>query len=243
MTRDLLCLAAVWAFASAMVAGAAAGATLEHGLAALKIGYETMALPKLEEALRIFSIYADGPDPDGTAHHHLSRAEEGLALYYADQDDKADAVRHLERGIQAAKVAIDRKGDVAAYHTTLGDLYGELAAQSGVVGKMRYGRLASASFAKALELDPKSPLAHVGAGIGKLETPGMFGGSVVEAIAEFRTAQSLDPACAEAWIWEGIAQRRLGALPEARRALGKALEVSPGNAHAQRELSAFEGDL
>jgi len=154
----------------------------------------------------------------------VSRAEEALALYYVDHGTSADTVHHLERGIQAAKVAIDRKGDVSAYHATIGNLYGELAAQSGVVGKMRYGRLASASFAKALELDPKNPLAHVGAGIGKLETPGMFGGSVVEAIAEFRTAQSLDPACAEAWIWRGSrnaasdrSPKRIGPSPKRSR--------------------------
>ena len=239
MTHEMIWLAAT-SILAATTAPTPPAESLEQGLAALEIGYRTMALPELEKALRILSAQATGADPSGALHHHVARAHEAMALYHANHGAAADAVRHLERGIQAAKEAIDRTGDVSAYHATLGDLYGELAAQSGVVGKMRYGRLAAASFAKALALDPKNPRAHLGAGIAKLETPGVFGGSVAAAIAEFRSAQSLDAGCAEAWIWEGIAHRRLGSIAEARRAFAKALEVSPGNDHAQRELATLE---
>lgn len=243
ITRLVTWLAAVGVLATTASSHVACAETLEDGIAALKIGYDTMALPQLEAALRIIGAHATGADPNGEAHYHLARAHEGLAIYYSEHDAPGEAVRHLERGIEEAKVALDRNGGASAYHTVLGDLYGELAGQSNLVGKMRYGRLASASFAQALALDPKNPLAHVGAGIGKLETPAMFGGSVVDAIGEFRTAQSLDPTCAEAWIWEGIAQRRLGAVPEARRAFAKALEAAPRNDHARRELSALEEDF
>ena len=80
-------------------------------------------------------------------------------------------------------------------------------------------------------------------GIAKLETPTAFGGSVAGALAEFRTARTLDPACDEAWTWEGIALRRQGAVADARSALSKALEVNPHSSHAQRELIALDEDF
>jgi len=243
MTRDVVWMAAVWALATSVVPRGAGAETLEHGLAALKLGSETMALPQLDEALRIFIARAAAADPAGEAHYHLARTHEALALYHVDRGDTASAARHLERGITAAKIAVDRNRDASAHSTVLGNLYGLLTAQSGVVGKMRYGRLAASAFATALRLDARNPLAHVGAGIGKLETPAMFGGSVVEALAEFRRAQALDPTCTEAWIWEGIAQRRLGEIPDARRAFTKALAVNPRSAHARRELAALEEDF
>ena len=222
ITRDVVCMAALWALATTVMPRDGLAATLEHGLAALKLGADTMALPSLEEALRIFQARAAAADPTGEAHYHLARTHEALALYYVDGGDTAAAARHLERGIAAARIAVDRKRDASAHHTVLGNLYGLLTAQSGVVGKMRYGRLAATAFATALALDTSNPLAHVGAGIGKLETPAMFGGSVVEALAEFRRAQTLDPTCTEAWIWEasrgaGWARSRTRAARSPRR--------------------------
>jgi Flp pilus assembly protein TadD len=85
-------------------------------------------------------------------------------------------------------------------------------------------------------------LAHVGVGITKLETPPMFGGSIDEALAEFRLAQRLDERCDEAWVWEGIALRRRGDSTAARRAFGHALSIDPRNGHARRELAALDAE-
>src|SRR5262249_31722305 len=153
-----------------------------------------------------------------------------------------EAVRDLEEGVAAARVAVDRLSTSSPYHTALGELYGLLAAHSGVIGKMRYGRSAAAAFARALELDPRNALAHVGVGIGKLETPPMFGGSADGAIDEFRRARALDPTCEEAWIWEGIARRRQGAVADARAAFNAALALNPRSDHARRELARLDND-
>ncbi len=217
--------------------------TLEEGLGALKAEYDTMALPKLHDALRILRAHAAAEDDDGSAHYHLARALEGLAIYHANREEQDDAVHYLTEGIQQARIALERMPTASAYHTVLGNLYGELAAQSGIVGRIRNGRLATAAYARALQLDPQNALAHVGAGIGKLETPAAFGGSVVEALAEFRTAHELDPTCDEAWTWEGIALRRQGSIPEARHAFTNALAVNPRSDHARRELAALEEDF
>jgi tetratricopeptide (TPR) repeat protein len=232
---------AVLAAVAAPIAGGCE--TVEGGVAALRIGFETMTRARLEDALRILQAAAAGPDDDGRIHVHLARTYEGLGILHGNAGATADAMRALEQGVRAARIAIERRADSSPYHTQLGFLYGELAAHSGVVGRVRYGRSAAASFAKALELDPQNPLAHVGNGIGKLETPPMFGGSATAALEEFRAAQALDPSCTEAWIWEGIAQRRIGATAEARRAFERALAVSPHNAHARRELALLEEDL
>ncbi len=239
LIRDLIWMAVACAAPLALAPSSVRGETLADGLAALKAGSDTMALPQLEEAVRILRARADDTDADGVAHYHLARAYEALAIRHGDDGNAAAAVHDLEQGVLAAKAALERK-DASPYHTILGDLYGELAAQSGVVGRMRYGRLAAAAFRRALELDPRNALAHVGAGIGKLETPAMFGGSVVEALAEFHQAQALDPTCDEAWVWEGIAQRRLGAIAAARRAFAKAIAVNPRSQHAKRELAVLE---
>jgi Tfp pilus assembly protein PilF len=125
----------------------------------------------------------------------------------------------------------------------LADLHGQLAGQSGLVDQIRHGRRAAALYARALQLDPSNPLAHVGLAIAKLETPAMFGGSVTAALRGFRHAQSLDPRCDEAWTWEGIALRREGDILGAQRAFVRALTIDPGSAHARHELEALKEDF
>ena len=125
----------------------------------------------------------------------------------------------------------------------LGDLNGQLASQSGMLGKIRYGQRAAASYGRAVELDRRNPFAHIGVGIAKLETPAMFGGSLDAALAEFRVAQHLDVRCEEAWVWEGIALRRRGDVSAARRSLTHALSINPQNGHARRELAALDEDF
>ncbi|MBI3768543.1 MAG: tetratricopeptide repeat protein [Deltaproteobacteria bacterium] len=241
--RDAMSLLCLCAIVMSLIPSWAPCETLEEGIEALKAGYDTMALPKLQEAIRILQVQAAGPDEEGSAHYHLARAFEGLAIYHTNQGGHDEALHCLEDGIADAKIAIERTPTASRYHTVLGNLFGELAAQSGIIGKIRNGRLAAASYARALELDPRNALAHVGAGIGKLETPAAFGGSFADALIEFRTAQALDSACDEAWTWEGIALRRHGSIAEARHAFTKALEVNPRSDHAQRELAALEEDF
>ena len=244
ISRDhgaLPCIAVV--VATTCIGSAALGETLDDALRALRAGYATLAVEPLQEAVRILRARADASDVDGSTHYHLARALEGLGLYHVSRGEQDEARRQFEDGVEAAKIAVARNPAVAPYHTELGTLYGNLASQSGIIGKMRNGRLSTAAFARALALDPRYALAHVGMGIAKLETPTAFGGSVAGALAEFRTARTLDPACDEAWTWEGIALRRQGAVADARSALSKALEVNPHSSHARSELIALDEDF
>ena len=226
-----------------LVTRAHAMAAREEGGAMLKRAFDTMALPELESALRLARAEAATADPDGTGHHHLARALEAMAIYHANRDEQDAAAGLLQQGVAAVTVAIERAPASSPYQTTLGELYGQLAAYSGVVGRIRYGRLATTAYARALELDPRNATAHVGVGIGKLETPAMFGGSMQDALREFRLARELDADCEEAWIWEGIAQRRQGDSTAARAALQQALRVNPNSDHAKRELARLEEDF
>jgi len=217
--------------------------TLEVGLKALKTGYQAMALPQLREAHDIFARQATKSDPDGKIHHYLAQASSGLGIYHSLAGNTEEAVRYLTEGVAAAEYAAGRDPRSSPYQTTLGDLYGELAGQSGMIGKIRNGQRAAAAYTRAVELDPKNPLAHVGVGITKLETPAMFGGSLQVALDEFRLAQGLDPQCEEAWVWEGITLRRTGAIADARRAFVHALQVNPENGHARHELALLDEDF
>jgi Flp pilus assembly protein TadD len=217
--------------------------TLEVGLKALRTGYQAMALPQLREAHDIFARAATKDDPDGTIHHYLAQALSGLGIYHSLAGNTDEAVRYLTEGVTAAEYAVRRDPRSSRYQTTLGDLYGELAGQSGMIGKIRNGQRAAAAYTRAVELDPRNPLAHVGVGITKLETPAMFGGSLQGALDEFRLAQGLDPRCEEAWVWEGITLRRTGAVADARRAFTHALQVNPESGHARHELALLDEDF
>ena len=251
VSRDAVALAST--LVAALVLGSVAAVvradgppgaeSLDDGMAALRAGFDALALAPLQEAVRILRAHADAADADGAVHYHLARAFEGIGLHHAVHGEQDEARRAFGDGIGAATIATERAPTTAAYHAELGNLYGNLAAQSGVIGKVRNGRLATAAFTRALELDPRNATAHVGIGIGKLETPRAFGGSTDAALAEFRAAQQLDARCDEAWIWEGIALRRRGAVAEARRAFAKALEMNPRSNHAQRELAALQEDF
>jgi tetratricopeptide (TPR) repeat protein len=217
--------------------------TLEVGLKALRTGYQAMALPQLREARDIFAREANKSDPDGKIHHYLAQALSGLGIYHSLAGNTDEAVRYLTEGITAGEYAVARDPRSSPYQTTLGDLYGELAGQSGMIGKIRNGQRAAAAYTRAVELDPKNPLAHVGVGITKLETPAMFGGSPQVALDEFRLAQRLDPQCEEAWVWEGITLHRTGAVADARQAFVHALQVNPANGHARHELAMLDEDF
>jgi Flp pilus assembly protein TadD len=58
--------------------------------------------------------------------------------------------------------------------------------------------------------------------------PSSFGGGPDNAIKDFRQALALDPKSAEAWLWIGIAERKLHKNAEAREALTKSLQLDPG---------------
>jgi tetratricopeptide (TPR) repeat protein len=87
-----------------------------------------------------------------------------------------------------------------------------------------------------LGLDPKSALAWVSSGVGKYYLPPMLGGGVELALKDFEKAAALQPQLAEAWLWIGLAQRKAGRSPQARKALEKALALNPQRIWIKQQL-------
>lgn len=169
------------------------------------------------------------------AHLRLAEAASYLAEVALEQRDREAAQRAAETGIRAAERAVALQPAMAESHRLLGTLCGQII-PSNIWLAVRYGKCASESIRRALELDPNSWRAWLSQGVGKYYLPPAFGGSPEAAIADFRRALELNPQAAEAWLWLGIALRKAGRLEEAREALRQSLELNPARAWARQQL-------
>jgi Flp pilus assembly protein TadD len=64
-----------------------------------------------------------------------------------------------------------------------------------------------------------------------------MGGGPEVALNDFDKAIALDPKCAEAYLWKGIALHKANRAAEARQALQKAVELDPNRLWAKQELA------
>ena len=112
---------------------------------------------------------------------------------------------------------------------------------------MTLGRRASRASARALELAPANPRVLLQDGVGKLHTPGMFGGGadraeamLLRALAAFRTEPPDRPwprwGRIDTYAWLGQISAERGDLAVARRYYQQALEVEPGFAWVRYAL-------
>jgi tetratricopeptide (TPR) repeat protein len=186
------------------------------------------AAASLEEAAR------QRPN-DAAAHYQLALAQSYLAEVLLEVGDKSGAQQAAESGIRAAERAVSLRGDSAAYHRILGNLCGQ-AIPANVLLALKYGRCASESIRKALELDPQSADAYISRGVGNYYLPPAFGGGPQLAIQDFQRAIQLDPRSAEAHLWLGIALRKVGKHAEARAAIQRSLELNPNRVWARQQL-------
>ncbi len=172
---------------------------------------------------------------DAASQYRLALAESYLAEVSLELADKPGAQRAAEAGIQAAGRAVALQGNSAENHRILGALCGQVI-PANVLLALKYGRCASDSIKKALELDPKSADAYVSQGVGNYYLPPAFGGGPELAIQDFRKAIQLDPKSAEAHLWLGIALRKTGKNAEARAAIQRSLELNPNRLWAKQQL-------
>ena len=61
------------------------------------------------------------------------------------------------------------------------------------------------------------------------------------AVKDFRKAIELNPKNADAWLWLGIALRRLNQPEEARKAIAKSIELNPDHVWAKQQLDKTPG--
>lgn len=172
---------------------------------------------------------------DPEAHYRLALAHSYIAEIAIEQRDKNTAHNAAEAGIKSAERAVQLKSDFAEYHRLYGTLCGQ-AVSANVLQGLKYGHCAQDEVNKALQLDPKAALNHIGHGVGNYYLPSQFGGGIEPAIKDFTKAAELDPKSAEAHLWLGLALRKANRNAEARKEFQKALDLNPGRVWAKQQL-------
>jgi tetratricopeptide (TPR) repeat protein len=175
-------------------------------------------------------------DPkDAAAHYRLALAESYSAEVAIETHDKASAKTAAQAGIDSAEVAVNLKPDSSEYQRILGTLCGQMISGNGLAG-LKYGKCALTAVNKAIELDPKSSTNYLSHGVGNYYLPAALGGGYELAIKDFQKAIELNAKNADAYLWLGIALRKVNQPEEARKALAKSLELNPNRVWAKQQL-------
>ncbi len=172
---------------------------------------------------------------DASLQYEAAVAESYVAEVAQELHDRSGAFSAAESGIAAAERAVALKADSAEYQRILGTLCGQAISGNGLAA-LKYGKCAMAGVNRAIELDPKSPLAYISHGIGYFYLPPAFGGGVDTALHDFQKAIELDPRSSEAYLWLGVALRKASRPTEARQAFERALELNPNRLWARQQL-------
>ncbi len=107
---------------------------------------------------------------------------------------------------------------------------------ANVLSGLRYGKCAQDAVTKAIKLDPKSSMAYVSRGVGNYYLPPALGGGPELAIKDFEKAIQLKPDNSEAYLWLGIALRKVNRNAQARKALSRSVELNPRRIWARQQL-------
>lgn len=150
--------------------------------------------------------------------------------------DKSGAQKNAEAGAADVEKAIAINNKVADYYRVLGTLCGEVIPANPIAGILSYGKRAKDALDKAIQMDPKSSKAFLAHGVGYYYLPNNFGGGPENAMKDFRQAIALDPKAADAWLWMGIAQKKLHQNAQARESLAKSLQFDPDRAWTKEQL-------
>ena len=191
--------------------------------------------PALERIASTYGATAAKQASDAQAQYEFARAQSYLAEVATELKDKNGGRMAAETGIKAAEQAVALKPAEAEYHRILGTLCGQVI-PANVLAGLKYGKCAMQSINKAIELDPKSALAHVSRGVGNYYLPGAFGGGPEIALKDFDKAIQLDPKLAEAHLWRGLTLRKLNRNNEAHAALSKSLQLNPARLWTKLQL-------
>jgi tetratricopeptide (TPR) repeat protein len=192
---------------------------------------------------RMIPQYQQAAQP-GNASSQSSQANYRLALAYSyaaevaiELRDKKKAEALAEAGVEAAKKAVSEKPSNAEYHRILGELCGQVIPANPLFGSLKYGQCARDEINKAIELDNTLALAYVSRGVGNFYLPASMGGGVDLALKDFDKALSLNRNLAEAYLWKGVALRKINRDADARQALRRALELDPNRLWAKEQLN------
>jgi len=216
-----------------LIAGIGAGASLDD--ADLVKARDRQDRAALEKMAADFRAAADHAASDAAAQYRAALADSLAAEVAIELHDKAAAKNDAQAGLDAAERAVSLKSDASEYQRILGTLCGQMISSNSLAA-LKYGKCALDAVNKAIELDPKSSMAYVSRGVGNYYLPPAFGGGPELAIKDFRKAIELDSKNADAWLWLGVALRRINQQEEARKAIAKSLDLNPNRMWARQQL-------
>lgn len=189
----------------------------------------------LDKILNNCRTEADKQPKDAAAQYRVALAASYAAEVATELRDKGATKNFAQTGIDAAERAVNLQPDSAEHQRILGTLCGQIIS-GNTLSALKYGKCALDAVNKAIELDPKSSVNYVSHGVGNYYLPPAFGGGMDLAIKDFRKAIELDPKNADAWLWLGIALRRVNQPEEGRKAIQKSLELNPNRMWAKQQL-------
>ena len=196
---------------------------------------DQLSINKIEKAGRNFNIDLLQTLALSDNHYDVALSQYRLAICYMNSKSKDDAKFALAKAITELELLLDTDEKNVEALALLSLVYGMAIGISPSLGA-EYGPKAERSIAKAKMISPYNPRVNLVTGIHEYFTPKEFGGSQQAALG------SLDDAIAyyvndkdsgyywglaEAHVWRGLVQMKLG---ERGKALGEwrtALSIEP----------------
>lgn len=194
---------------------------------------------ELKSIIMLEDRFSDFPDDHQLAP--FARYYSGLAHYriYTMFDELGEDRKemHLDEAQKMLENAIELQPEFPDAHALLASVYGMKA--TGIFSGMRYGPKSESAMEKAVEQGPNNPRVRMLNGIGLLNKPSMWGGSVTGAIDELNAASDLfettqpdeefmpDWGHAECYAWLGQAYENNDQPEMAMEAYKQALEIDP----------------
>lgn len=220
-----------------MLAGSVALAATVAGSKELNQARDRQDLPALQKIIAQNEQAAKANEKSADAQYRLALANSYAAEVAMEMRDKKKAEAFAEAGIDAAQKAVAANESNAEYHRVLGALCGQVIPANPVFGGLKYGQCAQQELTKAIQLNGKLALAYVSRGVGYTYLPPSFGGGVDLALKDFDKAIAIDPNLADAYLWKGVALRKIRRNAAARKAFEKALQLDPNRLWAKQELA------
>jgi tetratricopeptide (TPR) repeat protein len=224
------------------------------GRSVVRLGYETLrdALYNSEPLHRIEALYQGASDalesadlPETDRLLWLSRIEYMAARGYQANDVKEQSISHYESGLAAlSKLRPDQVSSESWRMTS--ECVSQLCLLKSTAYVIANGPKVAAYAEKALTLDPKNAAARIIIAASKVYPPPVFGGNPRRGIELMQEALTLGTAERDdlfnIYSGIGLAYGKLKNDGEARRWLGKALELYPGNLFARTEYAKLAGE-
>lgn len=207
----------------------------------LRAGAMESNTDKIQQARVMFERATSDDQLATLGHYYAAYAAHQLVglLSGGDSDTSSrELLTHIDYAIQHLEVASQRDPSFAEGWALLASVYGRKISLRPLSG-MTLGPKSSRAQKTAQELAPNNPRVVLLKAVGDYNTPRMWGGDKERAIEGFHQAAALyqnevvsDPlqpswGHIEVYAWLGIAYMDEDNLPEARKALEKALEIDP----------------